>query len=321
MKINLSNTMNSQYYYSGYSYTQKQTIPSFGANSIQKIENSKSVLNSINTIKNILHLPTNKLSVSNLKKFLDMDIRSMAEYKDKFRYAKAALAFKTNQYGDFRDFVLYVPQNIDDKKFAKPEFLSILAHEYTHYQQFKEGNLQQKIFFNKIKNLGINDETTVLKIAQAAKNTYLNLSTYLAREIELNFLLNQIPKGRNLEREGQFLIGDLDICEKSIIKEFGYKTKKEFLEKFKENNFLTKKFDKNIDKLVCENKILSKMYVDNPNLKNTLKELIIYACKSYMQNETEAYYVQNQICKIQNYNERISEIRYKTTNLVAQALK
>ena len=114
MKINLSNTINLQYYYSDYSYSPKLTIPSFGANYIQKLENSKNVLNSVNIIKNILHLPTNKLSVSNLKKFLDMDIRSMADYKYKFGSAKAALACKTNQYGDFRDFVLYVPQTIDN---------------------------------------------------------------------------------------------------------------------------------------------------------------------------------------------------------------
>ena len=112
-------------------------------------------------------------------------------------------------------------------------------------------------------------------------------------------------------------MGDFLTDEDSLVKQINFNDKEDFIKTFKEASEIKWR----VRCLLYNNKYLAKEYTDNPEIFAKLENLISEFCKVNYKNEAEAYYVANQIYKIQGYDEKYCEVAYKMSNLVAKALE
>lgn len=295
------------------SYNTKPINTSFKGN-LENYKNSSSVSTAINTISKLLKEPAFKLTPEYLQKCLNVEILPMSAYNGICKSQAGALYhYLASGFGTIKDCKIYIDTNIDDNKDSKTKFLSDLAHEYTHYLQ-SQNDFKHKAFFEEVKKQGWYKEETLYDIVSAATEAYLNIN-----EVIFDFVLRDLLKDSRFITASKtgFLLDNFLTDEDSLVKQIDYNNKDDFIKTFKENS----EIDLEVKRLLFNNKYLAKDYTDNPETFAKLENLISEFCKANYKNEAEAYYVSNQIFKIQGYDEKHSEVGYKMSNLVAKALE
>ena len=289
------------------SYNTKPINTSFKGN-LQNYKNSSSVSIAINTISKLLCEPTSKLTPEYLQKCLNVEILPLTAYNGICKSQAGALYhYLASGFGTIKDCKIYIDTNIDDNKDSKTKFLSDLAHEYTHYLQ-SQNDFKYKAFFEEVKKQGWYKEETLYDIVSAATKAYLRINEVMFMPID------DIPASAT---KTGMLLYNISTDEDSLCKKIDFDDKEDFIKTFKEDSGIKW----TVRCLLYNNKYLAKEYTDNPEIFAKLEKLISEFCKVNYKNDAEAYYVSNQIFKIQGYDEKHSEVGYKMSSLVAKALE
>lgn len=300
--------------YSYYNSYNTKPINTGFKGSLQNYKNSSSVSTAINTISKLLKEPTSKLTPEYLQKCLNVEILPLSAYNGNCKSQAGALYhYLASGFGTIKDCKIYIDTNIDDNKDSKTSFLSDLAHEYTHYLQ-SQNDFKYKAFFEEVKKQGWYKEETLYDIVSAATKAYLSIN-----EVIFDCVLKELLKDARFitTSRSNFLLGNFLTDEDSLVKQIDFDDKEDFIKTFKEYSEIKWR----VRCLLYNNKYLAKEYTDNPETFDKLENLISEFCKVNYENEAEAYYVSNQIFKIQGYDEKHSEVGYKMSNLVAKALE